>query len=55
MWSRSNPQRDQLLSLCQEPGEGEQESRVLPVAVARRDRAEGTADVREGKGLPARS
>lgn len=33
MWSRSNPQHDELLSLCQEAGE--QESRVLPRAVSR--------------------
>lgn len=32
MWSRFNPQRDELLSLCQEAGE--QESRVLLMAVS---------------------
>lgn len=33
MWSRSNPQRDELLSLCQEAGE--QQSRVLLTDVSR--------------------
>lgn len=51
MWNRSNPQRDELLSLCQEARE--RESRVLPTAVSR-GRAELTLGTAGCEGLPHR-